>query len=131
MAVAVVADTDPGPVVVARALGAPAGAVPVPGRGGQAVGGGVGTEGGCVCYCFGSAVSPQTYQQSKIGDTRDRVHELIGGDSMTARKAGRAGQPAAPSGTTCDYALAEGFGSVFRFCFNGAKPARNIEIRTP
>jgi hypothetical protein len=32
--------------VAARALGAPAGAVPVPGRGGQAVGGGAGTDEG-------------------------------------------------------------------------------------
>lgn len=86
---------------------------------------------GSVCYYFESAVSPQTYQQSKIDDTQDRVRELTGGDSMTARKAGQAEQPAVPSGTTGDYALAEGFGSVARFCFNDAKLARKVEIRTP
>ncbi|MFF7266755.1 hypothetical protein ACFZCL_41755 [Streptomyces sp. NPDC008159] len=59
------------------------------------------------------------------------MRELTGGDSMTARKAGQAEQPAAPSGTTYDYALAEGFGSVFRFCFNDAKLTQKAEIWTP
>ncbi|MGC9537542.1 hypothetical protein [Streptomyces sp. UG1] len=59
------------------------------------------------------------------------MRELTGGDSMTARTAGQAEQPTAPAGTTCDYALAEGFGHVFRFCFNDAKLAQKVEIRTP
>ncbi len=82
-------------------------------------------------YYSGSAVSPQTYQQIKIGDTRDRVRELTGGDSMIARAADRAEQPAAPAGTTCWYASAEGFESVFRFCFKDAKLTQKREIRTP
>jgi hypothetical protein len=78
-----------------------------------------------------SAISPQTYQQIKTGDTQDRVRELTGGDSTAAREAGQAEQPAAPAGTTCEYALAEGFESVFRFCFKDGRLAQKDEIRTP
>lgn len=46
MAVAVAADVDPGPVVVARTLRAASGAVSLPGSGGQAVGEDIGADGG-------------------------------------------------------------------------------------
>ncbi|WP_240496329.1 sensor histidine kinase [Streptomyces torulosus] len=77
---------------------------------------------------FQSAVSPHTYRQIKIGDTQHRVRELTGGDNMTARTAGQAEQPAAPAGTSCEYALAEGFGHVFRFCFKHGKLAQKDEL---
>ncbi|WP_257234612.1 sensor histidine kinase [Streptomyces sp. JV178] len=77
---------------------------------------------------FQSAVSPHTYRQIKIGDTQHRVRELTGGDNMTARAAVQAEQPAAPAGTSCEYALAEGFGHVFRFCFTHGKLAQKDEL---
>jgi signal transduction histidine kinase len=77
---------------------------------------------------FQSAVSPHTYRQIKIGDTQHRVRELTGGDNMTARTAVQAEQPAAPAGTSCEYALAEGFGHVFRFCFTHGKLAQKDEL---
>ncbi|GHE46571.1 sensor histidine kinase [Streptomyces capitiformicae] len=77
---------------------------------------------------FQSAVSPHTYRQIKIGDTQHRVRELTGGDNMTARTAGQAEQSAAPAGTSCEYALAEGFGHVFRFCFTHGKLAQKDEL---
>jgi signal transduction histidine kinase len=84
-----------------------------------------------IYYYFASAVSPRTYQQIKIGDTQDRVHELTGGDNMAARRTGQAEQSAEPVGTTCEYALAEGFESVFRFCFKDGKLVQKDEIATP
>jgi signal transduction histidine kinase len=97
--------------------------------------------GGAVAVCgglgfsvyssFESAVSPHTYRQIEIGDTRNRVRELTGGDSVTARRAGEDGQPAAPPGTTCEYAMAEGFDSVFRFCFKDGRLAQKAEIHRP
>ena len=81
-----------------------------------------------VYYNVESAVSPQTYQQIKVGDTHERVRELTGGDNAVARETGQAERPAVPAGTTCDYALAEGFGSVFRFCFKDGKLAQKDEI---
>ncbi|MFJ7044944.1 sensor histidine kinase [Streptomyces sp. NPDC101112] len=77
---------------------------------------------------FQSAVSPHTYRQIKIGDTQHRVRELTGGDNMTARTAVQAEQPAAPAGASCEYALAEGFGHVFRFCFTHGKLAQKDEL---
>jgi hypothetical protein len=60
------------------------------------------------------------------------VRELTGGDSVTARRAGEDGQPAAPPpGTTCEYAMAEGFDSVFRFCFKDGRLAQKAEIHRP
>ncbi|WP_308404375.1 histidine kinase [Streptomyces sp. ATCC 21386] len=75
-----------------------------------------------------SAVAPHTYRQIKIGDTQHRVRELTGGDNMTARTVSQAEQPAAPAGTTCEYALAEGFGHVFRFCFQHGRLAQKDEL---
>ncbi|WP_234310567.1 MULTISPECIES: sensor histidine kinase [unclassified Streptomyces] len=80
-------------------------------------------------YYIESAVSPQTYRKIRPGDTQDRVRELTGGDNATAREAGEAEQPVTPPDTTCEYALAEGFGSVFRFCFKDGKLMQKDEIQ--
>ncbi|MEU5200073.1 histidine kinase [Streptomyces scabiei] len=74
-----------------------------------------------VYYRFDSAVPPGTYRRIKTGDTQDRVRELTGGDSAAAREAGLAERPATPAGSTCEYAMAEGLESVFRFCFQDGK----------
>ncbi|MDX3518268.1 sensor histidine kinase [Streptomyces scabiei] len=84
-----------------------------------------------VYYRVDSAVSSGTYGRIKTGDTQDRVRELTGGDSAAAREAGLAERPATPAGTTCEYAMAEGLGSVFRFCFKDGRLTQKDEIPRP
>jgi len=85
---------------------------------------------GTVVHLAESAVSPRTYQQINIGDSQDRVRELTGGDNAAARKIGKAEQPTAPPGTTCDYTLVDGSGNIFRFCFKDGRLTQKDEIQT-
>ncbi|MDX3157060.1 hypothetical protein PV369_16715 [Streptomyces scabiei] len=56
------------------------------------------------------------------------MRELTGGDSAAAREEGLAERPATPAGTTCEYAMAEGLESVFRFCFKDGKLTQKDKI---
>ncbi|GIJ47972.1 hypothetical protein Val02_48580 [Virgisporangium aliadipatigenens] len=77
------------------------------------------------------SITAETYQKVQAGDSREHVRDLINGDQDLARESVKGTEPAAPEGTSCDYALARSAESVYRFCFKDGRLVHKDEIPVP